>query len=118
MNGPVFETEIDPAELFNMFFGGGGFGGGGFGGQPSEEHPRLNFLALLDPVALKRYLFSPLQSSQRALAAVALGVRAAVSTLSTHKQLVLVLVQETPSKRPSRRAGYSSSLSSLSACSP
>lgn len=44
MNGPAFETEIDPAELFNMFFGGGGFGGGGFGGQPGEE-----YLAELNP---------------------------------------------------------------------
>ena len=36
---------IDPTEIFNMFFGGGGgfgqggFGGGGFGGQ-SDDHQR------------------------------------------------------------------------------
>jgi DnaJ-class molecular chaperone len=35
MNGQRYQAEMDPAELFNMFFGGGGFGGGG--GQPSES---------------------------------------------------------------------------------
>ncbi len=33
MNGHGFQAEMDPSELFNMFFGGGGFGGGG---QPSK----------------------------------------------------------------------------------
>ncbi len=28
---------IDPTEIFNMFFGGGGFGSGGFGGH-SDDH--------------------------------------------------------------------------------
>ena len=33
--GNAFEAEINPEELFNLFFGGGMGGGGGFGG-PSE----------------------------------------------------------------------------------
>ncbi|KAG8727542.1 hypothetical protein FRC12_022415 [Ceratobasidium sp. 428] len=31
-NHMFFEEEINPEDVFNMFFGGGGFGGGGFGG--------------------------------------------------------------------------------------
>ncbi|KAI0766710.1 DnaJ-domain-containing protein [Trametes elegans] len=39
--GGVFEDEISPEQLFNMFFGGGGMGmnGGGFGGGPFGGGP-------------------------------------------------------------------------------
>lgn len=50
--GDVFEGEISPEELFNMFFGGGGFGGagGGFGGGPSKPDTFLYALCLLTSV--------------------------------------------------------------------
>lgn len=32
-NGMAFDGELNPEDLFNMFFGGGG-AGGGFGGGP------------------------------------------------------------------------------------
>ncbi|KAK0313860.1 Chaperone protein dnaJ [Friedmanniomyces endolithicus] len=43
--GPMFEEEISPEELFRQFFGGGGFGGGGgpFGGGMFNGGPGFAF---------------------------------------------------------------------------
>ncbi|TKA75865.1 hypothetical protein B0A55_04862 [Friedmanniomyces simplex] len=41
--GPMFEEEISPEELFRQFFGGGGFGGGPFGGGMFNTGPGFAF---------------------------------------------------------------------------
>ena len=49
-NGGRFNGEINPEDLFNMFFGGGMGGGGGFGGEANGKCHPSEILARLTPL--------------------------------------------------------------------